>query len=205
MASSAPPPPPQAPVPTYPPGTPPGGYYPPPPQAWAPPPPASPTKSNRGMIIVVAVIVVVLLVVVLIGAAALHNASTTTPGSSAPPPSTTPPPQTLIVTGQDWQLKAGTWEYVGPLDVNQSATVTGSFSADGGDGANAYILTSDEQQAFNSGSSTTPASYVWTSGEVSTGSANTNIGAGIYYIDFVNQADFSSTSVQVTTAFVATF
>jgi hypothetical protein len=190
--SVRPPPPP----PTY-------SYGPPPP--WTAPPTQAAPKSNRNTIIIVAVVVVVvLLAVILIGAAALRGPTTATPGSQLPP-NNTPPPETLIASGQVWQLTAGHYEYVGPLNLSGAATVTGAFSATGGSGANAFILTPSEQQTFGSGSSSTPSSYVWTSGDVSTGSVNTNLQAGNYYVDFVNQATFSTTSVQVTTSFVATF
>jgi hypothetical protein len=154
------------------------------------------------LLVVVVVVVAVVLVLALIGLAAYHPSA-----PSGTPPTVVPPTRTLTIasSGTVYQLAAGHFEYLGPWTVPSAATVTGAFTATGGSGSNSFILTPDEQQAFGSSGSTTPSSYVWTSGAVATGSINTNLPAGTYYFDFVNQDSFSTTSVQVTSAVVASY
>jgi hypothetical protein len=149
-----------------------------------------------------ALVVVVVLVVALIALAAYRP---TSPSGGSPPGSPGTRTLTVASSGTVYQLSPSHYEYLGPWTVPGAATITGGFTATGGSGANSYILTPDEQQTFGSCQCSTPSSYLWTSGDVATGSINTNLPGGTYYFDFVNPSSFSTTSVQVTSSILATY
>lgn len=183
---------------------------PPPPPAWQPPPPQmppayppayapapAPKKSHTGLIIAVAVVVIV--VVVLLAAAVVFLAAPKPSGSGSPPPSGPPAPTTIVQSGQVYQLPGAHYEYL-QFDLTTGSAVAGSFTAT--NGVFAYIMTPSSYANFSS--SGTASSYDWTSGDVSTGSMNVNLNAGTWYLVFDNPSAFTTTSVDVTQAIVAT-
>jgi len=173
------------------------------PQAPIPAPPPVPPKSRAVLYAVIAVIVVAL---VAVGALTAFGVFTPkSPGNSTGPPYTPPPPATVTVvtSGTVWNLNAGSYEPVGPIDLtsNSSWTMSGTFSATYG--ITAYVMTSGEYSAW--GGFGTPSAYYWTSGpSVTSGSVNTNLPSNTYYFVWDNTNIFISTSVQITGNVVAT-
>jgi hypothetical protein len=128
----------------------------------------------------------------------------TTNGTSA----TCPLPATVSVvsSGTVWNLNAGYYEDVGPVDLSGlthvlSWALSGTFTAS--NGIDAYVMTSAQYSAW--GGSGSPSSYFWTSGSgVTTGSINTNVPDGTYYFVWDNTNVFTSSSVSITSNVVAT-
>ncbi len=169
-----------------------------PPQSWAPPP-APPKKSRTALYATIAVVVIAVAVV-----GALAAIGGFSPKSSGTPYTPPPPARVTVVTsGTVWNLNAGTYEYVGSVDLtsNSSWTLSGTFTAS--NGITAYAMTSSQYSAW--GGSGTPTAYYWTSGTgVTSGSVNTNLPAGTFYFVWYNTNLIYSSSVDITSNIVAT-
>ena len=111
----------------------------------------------------------------------------------------TPAPLTIVQNGVVFNINPRTAQPVG-FNLSQSATITGSFTTSAP--VTFYIMTPSEYASLLP--SGTASSYVYTSGSVSSGSINTNVGAGTYYLVFVNYNSLTTDTVQITAAFVAT-
>jgi hypothetical protein len=176
----------------------------PPPQGWAPapPPPITPPPKSRTALYVAGAVVVSVVLVALVLAASGAFSPKAPSSNNGPPP---PPPAivTVVTSGTVWNLNAGYYEDVGPIDLtsNSSWTISGSFTAS--NGITAYVMTSSEYSAW--GGSGSPSAYYWTSGSsVTSGSVNTNLPSGTYYFVWDNTNSFTSTSVQITSDVIAT-
>jgi len=177
-------------------------YLPVPPYA-APPPP--PKKSRTALYAVVAVVVVIVVVLITLAASGVFSPKAPASNSSPPPPPPPPVIVTVVTSGTVWNLNAGNYEYVGPIDLtsNSSWTISGSFTATN-NGITAYIMTSSQYSAWG-GSLSPPSAYYWTSGpSVTSGSFNTILPSGTYYFVWVNTNIITSTSVQITSNVIAT-
>jgi hypothetical protein len=161
---------------------------------YPPPPPPRP-KSHTVLIIVVVVVVVAVLVIIAIialGLFAAHVVSTLTPSTV-----------TVVTAGTVWNLDAGYYEEVGPVDLTSSSTwtVIGTFTAS--EGIDAFVMTSSQYSAW--GGSGTPSAYEWTSGSgVTSGAVDTLLDSGTYYFVWDNTNLITSTSVDITTDVNAT-
>jgi hypothetical protein len=144
--------------------------------------PPAPKKSKTKWIIIGVVVVVVIIIVVGILASL-----------------STPAPLTIVQNGVVFNINPRTAQPVG-FNLSQSATITGSFTTSAP--VTFYIMTPSEYASLLP--SGTASSYVYTSGSVSSGSINTNVGAGTYYLVFVNYNSLTTDTVQITAAFVAT-
>jgi hypothetical protein len=148
-------------------------------------------------------VVVVLLVVLL----ALALSGTFSPKSTNNPTSPTPPTPPAVVTvatsGTVWNLDAGYYEYVGPVDLttNSSWTTSGTFTASAG--ITAYVM--DSTQYASWGGSGNPSAYYWTSGPgVTSGSVNTVLPADTFYFVWDNTNTVTESSVTITSNVIAT-
>lgn len=168
-------------------------------------------KSRMSLYAVVGIIVVVVLVLggMIIGLGLLNNSGSNNSSPTTPPPTNNPtpppPPATVAIASQGtvWNLNAGYYESIGPVDLtsNSTWTISGTFTAS--NGIDAYVMTSSEYSSW--GGSGSPTGYYWTSGSgVTSGSVNTNLPNGIYYFVFENTNLITSTSVDVTTTIIAT-
>lgn len=162
----------------------------------------APSKKKSRTLLYAVVGIVVLVVLVLggiIGLGLLSNSGTSNNKQPPPPPATV----TIASQGTVWNLNAGYYEYIGPVDLtsNSSWTISGTFTAS--NGIDVYVMTSSEYSSW--GGSGSPTGYYWTSGSgVTSGSVNTNLPNGIFYFVFDNTNPITSTSVDVTTTIVAT-
>jgi hypothetical protein len=152
-------------------------------------------------LIVVVVVVAVVVVLLIVGLVALAGFRPTLihPGGAT---------QRHVIIAESNSvdtIPAGKYVSYGPFTLPVGSTVVGAFTASGGTGASSFLLTSDEEQAFGSCSCASPSAYVWTSGQVSSASVSTNLLAGTYYLDLVNPDAVATTSVQITSPFVATY
>jgi hypothetical protein len=149
-----------------------------------------PKKSRAKLYVVVAALVVAVIIVVAVIAAL--------GGVGKPSPAVFQ----VVSSGTVWNLGAGTYESAGPVSLtsNPSWTVSGTFTAT--NGITAYIMTSSEYSAW--GGSGSPNAYSWTSGHVTSGTANTYLTAGTYYFVWENTNIFTSTSVEITSSIIAT-
>lgn len=145
------------------------------------------------MVIVVVVVVVILAIsIIALGLFAAHVVSTLQPNTV-----------TVASAGTVWNLDAGYYEDVGPIDLTSSSSwvTSGTFTASAG--IDAYIMTSSEYSAW--GGSGTPTAYEWTSGSgVTSGSIDTILDSGTYYFVWENTNLITSSSVDITTSVVAT-
>ena len=185
------------------------GYSPPPPFGYATPsqqygqpaqqpPPLivhNPPKSHAGVIIAVVVVVIIVILVVALLAFNGGGGSNASGGGGSSPTA-----HTIVASGTVWQLNAGYYEEV-QFTLPSSASMGGSFTAT--NGVTAYCFTPSEYQSFSSSGSA--SSYVWTSGQVSSGSVNFNLGSGTYYLVFQNTNLITTSSVQVTSDVTATY
>lgn len=192
---SAPPPPPGQ-YPQPPPYQQPPPYYQQPPyqQALQPKP-----RSRVGLIVAVVAVAVVVVAVIALVASGLFSPKPT--NTYTPPP---PAKVTVVLSGTVWNLNAGTYEYVGPVDLtsNSTWTMSGAFTAS--TGIAAYAMSSGEYSTWG-GSSTPPSAYYWTSGTgVTSGSVNTNLPGGTYYFVWDNTNFITATSVDITSTVLAT-
>ena len=127
----------------------------------------------------------------------------TSNGTSATCP--LPAAVSVVSSGTVWNLNAGSYENVGPVNLSGlthalSWALSGGFTAS--NGISAYVMTSAEYAAW--GGSGQPSSYFWTSGSVSSGSINTNVPDGTYYFVWDNTNFLTSSSVSITSNVVAT-
>jgi type II secretory pathway pseudopilin PulG len=140
-------------------------------------------------VIIVVVVVVIVLVIVAAALIGSGNKSNST--------------QTIIASGTVYNLNAGYYESVGPVDLTSSSswTIAGTFTAS--NGITVYVLTSSQYAAW--GQSGSPSSYYWTSGaDVVSGAFNTNLPSGTYYFIWINPNLTLTTSVDITSAVTAT-
>lgn len=164
-----------------------------------------PKKRPSTIYILIGVVVAIVIIVGVLAASGVFSPKTSSQKSS-PPPYTPPPPATITVatTGTVWNLNAGQYEQVGPVDLtsNLSWTISGSFTAT--NGVTAYVMNSSQYSNWG-GSSSSPSSYYWTSGpDVSSGSVSVVLPTGIYYFVWITPNVFTSTSVDITSNVVAT-
>ncbi|MCL5252900.1 MAG: hypothetical protein M1351_02270 [Candidatus Thermoplasmatota archaeon] len=156
-------------------------------------------KNKKVLYTIIAVVVAVVVIAgIVIASGALSPSSNTPPPNNNPPPPTT---QTLITSGDVWQLSSGQYEYV-QISLSAYATITGGFSVTGGS-ATFYIFTPSEYA--NYGANGTAASYLYTTGQVTSGGVNTNLNGGTYYFVFQSDNSVNSESVSITTDFIATY
>lgn len=189
---SAPPPPPPYQQPGY---GPPSGQAPyPQPQAYYPPPPPPPPKSRTWLYVVIIVVVVVVVVLVALAALGLFLVSAISHSVVT---------VTVVPSGTVWNLDAGYYEEVGPVDLtsHSSWATSGTFTAT--NGIAAYIMDSSQYSAW--GGSGNPTTYFWTSGTgVDTGSISTILSADTYYFVWLNTNLITSSSVTITSNVQAT-
>ncbi len=182
--------------------TPPLGYTAPSQQYGQPvqqPPPLivhNSSNSHTGVIVAVAVVVTVIIVVLVIALLALSGGG----GGGVGGGGSSPTAHTIVSSGTVWQLNAGNYEYI-QFTLPSSASMGGSFTAT--NGVTVYCFTPSEYQSFSSTGSA--SSYVWTSGSVSSGYVNFNLGSGTYYLVFQNTNLITTSSVQVTSDITATY
>lgn len=152
------------------------------------------------LLIVVAVVVVIIILGAAWALSARNSAAPNSSGGSNPGGNAPPPPETVVASGTVWTLNAGQYEY---LEFTTSATgaLTGSFTAT--NGVTAYVMDPSEYASFSSSSSA--SSYVYTTGHVSSGSMNTNLGSGSYYLVLENTNLITTTSVDWTSDCAVTF
>lgn len=156
-------------------------------------------KNKKILYAIVGVVIVVVVVVgVVIASGILSRSNNTPPTNNNPPPPTT---QTLISSGDVWQLNPGHYEYV-QVSLSAYATITGGFGVTGGS-ATFYILNPSEYA--NYGANGTASSYLYTTGQVTSGGVNTNLNGGTYYFVFQTDNSANSESVSITTNFIATY
>ena len=140
--------------------------------------PQIPKKKSRKKLIVAGIIVVV---VIIIAAVALSGSGK----------------QTLINGGTVKNL-SGSQYYEVEFKVTSSTTLYGSVSAT--NGIIVYLMTPSEYSSFVSSGSV--SSYAYTSGDISSGSFNTNIGSGTYYAVFENPHSVLSTTLTINSLYV---
>ena len=156
-------------------------------------------KNKKLLYAIIGVVVVVVVVVgVVIASGILSQSNYTGPTNNNPPPPTT---QTLISSGDVWQLSAGQYEYI-QISLSAYATITGGFDVTGGS-ATFYIFTPSEYADF--GANGTASSYIYTTAQVTSGGVNTNLNGGTYYFVFQSDNIAYSESVSITTDFIATY
>ena len=162
--------------------------------------PQSQKPKNKKMLysIIGVVVVIVVIVGVVIASGIFSRSNNTGPTNNNPPPPTT---QTLITSGDVWQLSSGQYEYV-QISLSAYATITGGFSVTGGS-ATFYIFTPSEYADF--GANGTASSYLYTTAQVTSGGVNTNLNGGTYYFVFQSDNSVNSESVSITTDFIATY
>ena len=112
--------------------------------------------------------------------------------------------QSLIVEekGTVYPIEAGYYQY-GGFTINQNVKISGTFTAT--NGATFYIMTSNQFATFSSLGIT--SSYVYTTGKVSQGAINTILSKSTsqeYYLVFINDNLFQSSSVTITQSIVLT-
>jgi hypothetical protein len=110
-----------------------------------------------------------------------------------------PAPLTIATSGTVWQLGANHYEGLS-FSLNAAAAMSGSITAT--NGVTAYLFDPTDYQAYSSSGSA--SSYEWTSGHVSSGRVNTNLGTGTWSLVFDNTNVLTTSSVQVTSNIVAT-
>lgn len=168
---------------------------------------AVPRKSRLPIYAIVAIVAIVVVIAAVFLFSAYRPGNTTASGSNNgntnPPPgpvNTPPAPITVVASGTVWPLSAGQYEYA-EFSTAASGTLTGSFTATAG--VTGYVMNPAEYAAYSSSGSA--SSYLYTTGHVSSGTLNTNLAAGTYYLVFANTNLITSTSVDWTTGCVASF
>jgi hypothetical protein len=144
------------------------------------------------VVVVVVVVVILLVAIIALGLFAAHVASTLQPNNV-----------TVVSAGTVWNLPAGYYEDVGPIDLTSSSSwvISGTFTASAG--IDAYIMTSAEYSAW--GGSGNPSSYEWTSGAgVTSGGFDSILDNGVYYFVWDNTNLVTTSSVDITSNVLAT-
>ena len=95
-------------------------------------------------------------------------------------------------------VQSGTVEVLQPahyygsqFTISSAKTIYGSASST--NGFVFYIMTPSSYSSWISNTSSVPPSYVYTSGQATSGSFNTNLASGTYYALFYNSASVNST------------
>jgi len=114
-----------------------------------------------------------------------------------------PESKTIVGAGTVWYLRANEFDSAGPFDLTGHATWTFSGTFNSTSGVVAYALSSSQFSTWG-GSSSPPAGFYWTSGEVSSGAMNFYLPGGTYYFVWTDPNGIPSTSVDVLTNIVAT-
>lgn len=103
-----------------------------------------------------------------------------------------PKSDNLVSPGQLETLTAGQY-YAVHFTASASGTITGQVNAT--NGVTVYIM---DQATYNSDvNAGSFSSYSFTSGKVSSGSFNTNLGSGTWYVVFDNSNLLTSSSVDI--------
>jgi len=122
-------------------------------------PSQKPKKSRKKLYIGIAIVIV--LIIILAGALSLSSQ-----------------PKVIMASGNTISLGAGQYEYI-EIHASSGGTLTGAFTVSGGS-ATGYLMTPSQYANFSASGSAN--AYLYTTGQVSSGSFNTNIGSGTYYI-----------------------
>lgn len=104
----------------------------------------------------------------------------------------TPKTMTLITSGTVISVPAGDYIPKG-FSFKVSGTITGSLSATSG--ITIYLMTPSEYSSFQANH--TISGYSYTTGDITSGSINTNIGSGTWYVVFYNSNIITATTVTV--------
>jgi hypothetical protein len=160
---------------------------------YPPPPPPKPQSHTVLIVVIVVVVVAALLIIatIALGLFAAHVASSLTPTTI-----------TVVPAGTVWNVDAGYYEPIGPVDLTSRSewAVSGAFTAT--EGIAAYVMTESEYTAW--GGSGTPTAYEWTSGPgVTSGDIDTIVDGGTYFFVWENTNSVTSTSVDITIAVTA--
>ncbi len=103
------------------------------------------------------------------------------------------PRTTALVNGGNVEsLSAGQYYYV---EFNTTASVTLASSFNATNGVTFYLLSPSEYSSFVSSGSV--SSYTFTSGHISSGSFNTNIGSGTWYAIYYNSNLITSSTITI--------
>lgn len=135
------------------------------------PSPAPKKKSRKKLYVVIGVVVIIVVIVI---AMAIPKTSAIVPGGTVK------------------SVSAGNYYYV-EFNISSSGTIAGSVSAT--NGITFYLLTPSEYSSDVSSSSF--SAYSYTSGHISSGSFNTNIGSGTWYAVYYNPNIITSTTITI--------
>jgi hypothetical protein len=150
-------------------------------------PTPSKKKGKRKWIIVGVVIIVVVLIGVIIIMPGNNNSSSTSS------PSPTSQSITVVSSGTVVTLPAGSCESY-QFSAASSGSIYGNFTAT--NGVTTYVFTPSEYANFTSSGSA--SSYQYTTGNVNSGTINTNLAPNTYYVVFENTNAFTTTSLDFT-------
>lgn len=102
-----------------------------------------------------------------------------------------PPGRTDLVQSGTVEVLQPAHYYGSQFTISSAKTIYGSASST--NGFVFYIMTPSSYSSWISNTSSVPSSYVYTSGQATSGSFNTNLASGTYYALFYNSASVNST------------
>ncbi len=146
--------------------------------------PPAPKKSRKKLYGIIGAVIIIIIIIAAIASMGGNHGNQ----------GTSPQPLIIAQSGSVYSLSAGQYEEF-QFTTSSGGTLTGTFSVSGGS-ATAYVLTPSEYANYSSSAGLT--SYLYTTGQVTSGAFNTNLGPGTYYIVIQNDNLLLSISVQIT-------